>query len=217
MKNSKIFKILLVGIILLTSIQTYAFNSCSDEDLIEKMSVDEDVNQLLELSVKTALVYGIGGEEINNFPDEAKDKINSSINKISEYKETIENKYPEYSAKSSEEKRTIMARVSEKNAFGSYIKQLLKCTAAEFAAYGVCLGATAYWRSVAFTACITGNALGDIALTIASGGGNAPAIQLELEAGTFACARVIYGFVGEECTVAFAVAVTLTVFGACNV
>jgi hypothetical protein len=78
MKNSKIFKLMLVGMILLTSFQTYAFTDCSDEDLITAMSMDEDVIKTIELSATVATVYGIAGAEINNLPIEAKEKLRKS-------------------------------------------------------------------------------------------------------------------------------------------
>lgn len=216
MKNSKIFKILLVGMILLTSIQTYAFTDCSDEDLITAMSMDEDVKATIELSAKVSMIYGIAGNEVNNLPNDAKDKLNKAKDKINNLKTKIQDKYPLYNNKTTEEKVDIITQVAQRNGFTNFIKKVLRCTVDDFIVFAACVEVTARWRNVTFIACVTGNALGDVALVIATDGANAPAVQSELETGTFICARMLYGAIGESCTITLVTAIAAELVGVLN-
>jgi hypothetical protein len=133
---------------------------------------------------------------------------------INEYKVKIEDKYPLYTNKNSEEKAIIINQIAQRNGFGDFIKNVLKCTLDDFVLFGVCVEVTARWRNVTFIACVTGNALADVALVIESAGLGSPNLLPELESGTLVCARMLYGAIGESCTVALALGIAAEILGA---
>jgi hypothetical protein len=187
MKNSKIFKIMLVGIILLTSIQTYASTNCSDPDLVTAMSMDEDVQSLFGLSARVSMALTLTAGEM---PDEVKDIVEEANAKIATLNDKIDEKFPEYAKKSELEKRETFREITETPQMRISFRNFLRCMKDDLYGFAICAGVGTRWRAVGFIGCVSFSVIGDLIIFIGTAGADGPFITEELLAELRVCVAI---------------------------
>ncbi|MFC4633419.1 hypothetical protein ACFO3O_05850 [Dokdonia ponticola] len=187
MKNSKIFKLMLVGMILLTSIQTYAFNNCSETDLVTAMSVDEDVKSLFDISARVSIALTMSAGEV---PDEVKGAIKDANEKIATLNNKIDKKFPEYAKKSELERRETLREISETPQMRLTLKNFLNCIKDDLYVFATCASIGTRWKTVGFIGCVSFSVIGDLIIFVGTGGADGPFLTEELIAELRVCVAI---------------------------
>lgn len=212
----KIYKILIVCLLVCTTMQVNALNleltesektECVDkDDLINRMAEDEDVVSLLGKLYAINFVKGLIKDQDAETKKEFQDKFEVIAAEFQENSRNIKTKFPEYESLNKEEKQEIISSIyaQSKTAREKFKCFGNKCIVAVAACGGISITG---WALAKFTFCITAAIAVDAELVIESGGTATEVIMGQTTKEINFCGRVsnaLTGVVAPTCMAGFA-------------
>jgi len=186
----KYLKILIVSVFLLNITQSNASEICTSSELLETMSEDPQVIELLDNSFIINMVKKGG---INNIPEAHVDDYKSLLIQQTELKKIINEKYLVFSSMSRSERTNILTTLYDLG-ISDAASDFWVCAGtftAPLAAHFYYTGESR-WKEVEFTTCIAGAVIADSALEAESVGSNTPFVELEFEEEVQTCKKWVY-------------------------
>ncbi len=210
MKSINIIKITIVSLFILVS-ATMNAKTLDNENLIQKMSNDDDVAAFLTKSYALAFAVGSGStDDLDTLNKESKKLLEDFTSSLTQDSKKVNEKYPEFSNMNKEAKKETLREIIRRS---SKVREYFKCFGVAITSeMAGCLGLAAallVQGKKRFFRCGGVAVAVDVAEIVATDGAAIPVVEVELKEELKFCWRMAFRNFGSNVGVCMAAAVPL--------